>query len=197
MQIHYRFIADSESRVKLTRYTMHTKMKTFYWWNHWFWITAGWLALISLQQQPQSTQAMPIPFSSLETISTSLKSSLVQNDNSFQQTNDQQKVATGSKSAAAAAPMTFETSDTDDLHGGASELEAEKASEWLVKPSTKNETDGDVKPMGKSESDQSVVSAFTLSNVNSTNALNTSHTTTAATTLLTSVATTESNVMSR
>lgn len=197
-------IIDSLQIVNLTRKTVHNRMKKFYWWNHWFWITAVWLTFISSKQQ--SIQAMPIPFSSLETISTSLKSALVQNDNTFQQTNDQQKIATGSKSVNA-APMPFETSDTDDLHGGASELESEKVAEWLVKPTTKNETTADEPKMvgvklEKSENipndDQKVVRAFTLANVNSTNATNTTLMTTAATTtLLTSVSTTESNVMSR
>lgn len=143
---------------------------------------------------------MPASFSSLETISTSLKSALVQNDNSFQQTNEQQKIATGSKSV----PMTFETSDTDDLHGGASEIDVEKiakTSDWLVKPSTKNESSStaDSKPKYVSvnleknvnnQEPEDVIKSFTLSNVNSTNE---SAATTTSTTVLSSV--TESNAI--
>lgn len=81
---------------------------------HWFWITAIITGCIS---------ATPVPLSSYETISTSLKSALIQNDNSFQQTNDQQKIAVGTKSV----PLTFETSDTDDTFGGAAEIDAENS----------------------------------------------------------------------
>jgi hypothetical protein len=86
---------------------------TLYWWMHWFWITAIISGCISV--------ATPVPLSSYETISTSLKSALIQNDNSFQQTSDQQKITIGSKSV----PLTFETSDTDDTFGGAGEIDAE------------------------------------------------------------------------
>lgn len=58
-----------------------TKIR-FYCWTHWFWITCIILSPIS---------TVPLPLSSFETISTSLKSStslktsaLIQNDNSFQ-----------------------------------------------------------------------------------------------------------------
>lgn len=81
---------------------------------HWFWITAIISGCIS---------ATPVPLSSYETISTSLKSALIQNDNSFQQTNDQQKSTAGSKSV----PLTFETSDIDDTFGGAGEIDAENS----------------------------------------------------------------------
>lgn len=176
---------------------------TFYWWNHWFWITC---TVLLVQQHHQSAiYAMPMPasFSSLETISTSLKSALVQNDNSFQQTNDQQqKIATGSKSA----PMTFETSDMDDLHGGASEIDVEKiakTSEWLIKPSTKNESSNtaDNKPKFvsikleknvNSPIPEDIIKSFTLSNVNSTNE---NISTTMPTTMLSSV--TDSNAILR
>lgn len=172
---------------------------TFYWWNHWFWITCCSVLLV---QHQSAIYAMPASFSSLETISTSLKSALVQNDNSFQQTNDQQqqKVATGSKSA----PMTFETSDTDDLHGGASEIDVEKVaktSEWLMKPSTKNESSNtaDNKPKFvsvkleknvNSPKPEDIIKSFTLSNVNSTNE---NVSTTMPTTMLSSV--TDSNAI--
>lgn len=172
---------------------------TLYWWSHWFWITTLCLIYTSLQQQ-QFTQAMPIPFSSLETISTSLKSALIQNENSFQQTNDEFKIASGSKSVG--VPLPFETSDTDDLFDGASEVNAEnvaKTSEWLSKPN--NDTNSE-KPklvavnLDKSEhipNEPEILKSFTLSNVNSTNANNSS----LMTTVLTSVTTTESNAMSR
>lgn len=179
---------------KMKRYTLNYKM-TVYWWTHWFWITLLWLIFT------QSTNASPIPFSSHETISTSLKSALVQNDNSFQQTSDQQKIASGSKSV----PLTFETSDTDDIFGGSigSEIDAENAAknkDWLVKPSTKNETIiNSEKPkltsikldknitIPDTDTDEDLVKSLSLSNVNSTNAT--------ATTMLTSV--TEPNAMSR
>jgi hypothetical protein len=174
-------------------------MKTFYWWNHWFWITLVWFVTMSHQEQ-LSTLATPIPFSSFETISTSLKSALVQNDNSFQQNSDQQKIGVGSKNV----PMSFETSDVDDLHGGGfSDIEREKAVEWFVKPNPKDESNIEVgENLEKNKhipNDQSAAKTFTLSNVNtSTNALTETYTPTAATTLLTSVATsTESNVMLR
>lgn len=100
-------------------------MSLVYWfWKHWFWITAIITCCIS---------ATPVPLSSFETISTSLKSALTQNENTFQPAIDRQKVATGTKSV----PLTFETSDTDDVFGGASEIDAEniaKNREWLVKP---------------------------------------------------------------
>lgn len=179
---------------------------TFYWWNHWFWIT--WFStFLLLQQQHQSViYAMPMSFSSFETISTSLKSALVQNDNSFQQTNEQQKIATGSKSV----PLTFETSDTDDLHGGASEIDVEKISktnEWLAKPSTKNESSStaDNKPKFvsvkleknvNSPIPEDIIKSFTLSNVNSTNENASSQiSTTMPTTVLSSV--TASNAILR
>lgn len=96
-------------------------MNLMFWWTHWFWITAIIISYIS---------ATPVPLSSFETISTSLKSALVQNNNAFQQTNDQQKLPAGSKSV----PLTFETSDSDDVFGGASEIDSENAAknkDWL------------------------------------------------------------------
>jgi len=192
--IHYRL---KIFHIKLQRYTLNYKM-TFYWWNHWFWITCCSVLLV---QHQSAIYAMPASFSSLETISTSLKSALVQNENSFQQTSDQQqqqKIATGSKSA----PMTFETSDTDDLHGGASEIDAEKiakSSEWL---STKNESSNtaDNKPKFvsvkleknvNSPKPVDIIKSFTLSNVNSTN----ENVSTMPTTMLSSV--TDSNAILR
>lgn len=99
--------------IKLKRNVIRNKM-TLYWWMHWFWITAIITGCVS---------ATPVPLSSYETISTSLKSALIQNDNSFQQTNDQQKLAVGNKSG----PLTFETSDIDDTFGGAGEIDAENS----------------------------------------------------------------------
>lgn len=163
--------------------------------------------LLTLQSRSNITaMSVPASFSSLETISTSLKSALVQNDNSFQQTSDQQKIATGSKSV----PLTFETSDTDDLHAGASEIDAEKlakSSEWLVNASSKNETSStaDSKPkvvsveLDKSENNpksEDVIKSFTLSNVNSTKENSSSQqATTVSTTVLSSV--TETNAILR
>ncbi|CAG9801684.1 unnamed protein product [Chironomus riparius] len=174
---------------------------TFYWWNHWFWITCCFMLLVE-QQHQSAIYAMPASFSSLETISTSLKSALVQNDNSFQLTNDQQqKISTGSKSA----PLTFETSDTDDLRVGASEIDVEKivkTSEWLSeKHNTKNESSNtaDYKPKFvsvklemnvNSPKPEDIIKSFTLSNVNSTNE---NISTTMPTTMLSSV--TDSNAI--
>jgi hypothetical protein len=105
----FRLLLQKIFHIKLKRNVINNKM-TLYWWMHWFWITSITAGL-----------ATPVPLSSYETISTSLKSALVQSDNSFQQTNDQQKIATGSKSV----PLTFETSDIDDTFGGAGEIDAE------------------------------------------------------------------------
>lgn len=117
--------------MKVIKNTVISNKLTLYWWTHWFWITALFLH----QMMVLSVLSSPIPFSSLETISTSLKSALVQNDNSFQQTGDQQKIASGSKSAGVVVPLTFETSDTDDLFGVADEINAEniaKNDNWLA-----------------------------------------------------------------
>lgn len=172
---------------------------TLYWWTHWFWITALFAHV---------TLSSPVPFSSLETISTSLKSALVQNDNSFQQTGDQQKIASGGK---AAAPLTFETSDSDGVFGGADEVNAEniaKNDKWLVKPAANNSiisttqstttTTSTEKPnliSVKLEQSQNIPTNVIASlnggsNVNSTNA--TQKIATIATTMLTSI--TESNI---
>lgn len=113
MKISILFLLQKIFHIKLKRNVIRNKM-TLYWWMHWFWITtitAGF------------TSANAVPLSSYETISTSLKSALVQNDNSFQQTNEQQKISTGSKSV----PMTFETSDIDETFGGAGEIDAENS----------------------------------------------------------------------
>lgn len=132
-------------------------MGLVYWWTHWFWITSIIMSCLS---------ATPVPLSSYETISTSLKSALIQSENSFQQTNDQQKVAIGSKSV----PLTFETSDTEDIFGGASEIDAENSArnkEWLVKPS--DELKPKTAPV-ELESVPEVVASLILPNaVNSTN----------------------------
>jgi hypothetical protein len=101
----------------------------FYWYIHWFWITS----LIN------DVTSSPITFSSLETISTSLKSALVQNDNSFQQTDNQQKILSGGKSV----PLPFETSDTEDIFGGSRETYSEQAaknSDLIVKPRIRNDS---------------------------------------------------------
>jgi hypothetical protein len=157
--------------LKLKRNVINNKM-TLYWWMHWFWITAITAGMVN-----------PAPLSSYETISTSLKSALVQNDNSFQQTNDQQKVATGSKSV----PLTFETSDIDDTFGGAGEIDAENSAKNsdFAKPVHVS--------LEKSENiPEEVVAAITLPNaVNSTN----NATSQVATTVLSSV--TESGVVDR
>lgn len=94
-------------------------------WTHWFWITAIIFA--------SHVAATPLPMSSYETISTSLKSALIQNDNTFQSTSGQ-KVVPVSKSV----PITFETSDTDDVFGGAGEIDAEaiaRNQDFLATPS--------------------------------------------------------------
>lgn len=182
----------------------NTASITLYWWIHWFWITALFVHV---------TFSSPVPFSSLETISTSLKSALVQNDNSFQQTGEQQKIASGSKIAV---PLTFETSDSDGVFGGADEVNAEntaKNNDWLVKPTNKSNLDVSLtteatttttsteKPKlisVKLEQSQNippnVIASLNnggggSSNVNSTNATQTA---TIQTTMLTSV--TESNI---
>lgn len=187
--------------MKLKRNTASNNKMTLYWWTHWFWITALYSHV---------TVSLPVPFSSLETISTSLKSALVQNDNSFQQTGEQQKIATGSK---VAVPLTFETSDSDGVFGGADEVNAEniaKNDDWLVKPvsnksnldlsssTTTSTTTSTEKPKlisVKLEQSQNIPPNVIASlnnggrNVNSTNA---TQTTTIATTMLASV--TESNI---
>ena len=157
-------------------------MTLVYWWTHWFWITAIITCCIS---------ATPVPLSSYETISTSLKSALIQNENTFQQTDGQQKVASGSKSV----PLTFETSDTDDVFGGASEIDSEnsaKNKEWLVKPSDElQKMLVHVEVERNENSPAEVVPSLNLPNVNSTN----NQTSSVATTMLTSV--TESVVAGR
>jgi hypothetical protein len=191
--------------MKLMRNTASNNKMTLYWWTHWFWITALFAHV---------TVSLPVPFSSLETISTSLKSALVQNDNSFQQTGEQQKIASGSK---VPVPLTFETSDSDGVFGGADETNAEniaKNNDWLVKPAgnksnldvsissttpTATTTTSTEKPKLNSvklEQTQNIPPNVIASlnnggsNVNSTNATQTAAT--IATTMLTSV--TESNI---
>lgn len=150
-------------------------MTLVYWWSHWFWITAIIASCIS---------ATPVPLSSFETISTSLKSALVQNDNTFQQTSDQQKVTAGSKSV----PLTFETSDTDDVFGGASEIDAENAAkslDWHVKSSDELKPAPVHVTLEKNENvPTEVVSSLSLPNVVNSSSNSTSHT---ATTVLSSV----------
>lgn len=157
-------------------------MTLVYWWTHWFWITAIITCCIS---------ATPVPLSSFETISTSLKSALIQNENTFQQTSDQQKVASGTKSV----PVTFETSDSDDVFGGASEIDAENTArnkEWLVKPNDELQKMLVHVEVERDEKDKAeIVPSLNLPNVNSTN----NQTSSAATTMLTSV--TESGVIGR
>lgn len=150
-------------------------MSLVYWWTHWFWITA----IITTCR----TAATPVPLSSYETISTSLKSALVQNDNSFQQTNDQQKFVAVSKSV----PLTFETSDNDDVFGGASEIDAEniaKNKDWTVKPSDEMKPRAVHVQLETTESLSDIVASLSLPNaVNSTN----NSTSQLATTMLSSV----------
>ncbi len=158
-----------------------------YWWTHWFWITTLFI----------QTFSSPIPFSSLETISTSLKSALVQNDNSFQKSGDLQKMS-GNKIAV---PLTFETSDLDDVFGVASEVNAESIAKnddlmkrsYNKSSSTPPEPENTKKPKlisVKLEQSKNVstINSNSSSNVNSTNATQSQ----AATTMLTSV--TESNI---
>lgn len=168
--------------VKLEHNEIRSKMSLVYWWTHWFWITAIIVNHIS---------ATPVPLSSYETISTSLKSALVQNDNTFQQTEDQQKVVPGSRSV----PLTFETSDTDDVFGGAAVIDAEnsaKNEEWLIKPVDDTTRAPVHVKLEKSENVPSeVVASLSLPNVaNSTNISSSQ-----ATTMLSSV--TESIVVER
>lgn len=146
-----------------------SKMTRVYWWTHWFWITAMTLSCVA---------ASAIPLSSFETISTSLKSALVQNDNAYQQTNEQSKLTPGTKSV----PLTFETADSDDLFGGASELDAEnsaKNQDWL----SKAEPAKDVKLTHVELEKAEVVASLTLPNAVNTS----SNATQAATTMLSSV----------
>ena len=158
---------------KLKRNVMRNKMCLVYWWTHWFWITAISISCVS---------STPLPLSSYETISTSLKSALVQNENTFQSTNDQQKVAVGIKSV----PLTFETSDTDDTFGGSSEIDSEtiaRNKEFLVVPPPTSETKA---------SEVESISSLSLPNAaNSTNNASSQ----ASTTMLSSV--TESVVIGR
>lgn len=185
--------------MKLMRNTACNNKMTLYWWTHWFWITALFAHV---------TLSAPAPFSSLETISTSLKSALVQSDNSFQQTGDQQKISSGSK---AVAPLPSETSDSDDLFGVADEINAEniaKNNDWLRKPNNKSINNINVSSTTTTSTEKPKLISVKLeqsqnippdviaslnsggSNVNSTNATQTA--TTATTTMLTSV--TESNI---
>lgn len=170
---------------------------TLYWWTHFFWVTAFSTHMMVLSS--------PIPFSSLETISTSLKSALVQNDNSFQQTGDQQKITSGKS----VVPLTFETSDSDDLFGVADQINAEniaKNSDWLTKHEENkslNETASSTeKPKSisvKLEQSQSIHSSAdviasvnesnntNINNKNNVNSTNASQITTIATTMLTNL----------
>lgn len=160
--------------MKLRRNVIRSNMTLVYWWTHWFWVTAIMMRGIS---------ATPVPLSSYETISTSLKSALVQNDNTFQQASGQPKVTAGSKSV----PLTFETSDSDSVFGGAGEIDAEsiaKNTEWLSKPGEVVETTPMHDKLGSNETTPGeIVAALSLPNINSTNN-STSQTTT---TLLSSV----------
>lgn len=151
-------------------------MSLVYWWTHWFWITAIIV---------HSIAATPVPLSSYETISTSLKSALIQNDNSFQQTNGQQKIAVGSKSI----PLTFETSDSEVLIGIGSEIDSEniaKNQDWLVKPSEELQPKSIVHvKLDESENvPAEVVASLSLPNVVNSTKNSTSQ---AATTMLSSV----------
>lgn len=178
--------------MKVIRKTVLSNKMTLYWWTHFFWITAFSTHMVL---------SSPIPFSSLETISTSLKSALVQNDNSFQQTGDQQKITSGKS----VVPLTFETSDTDDVFGVADQINAENiaksSSDWLQTKPHKNlnesasSTETPKIVSVKSEQSQRpsvdvIVSPvnetnnYTNYNVNSTNA---SQITTIATTMLTNI----------
>lgn len=170
----------AEKTFKLKRNVFIGKMALVYWWTHWFWITA----VISAR----NLSATPLPFSSYETISTSLKSALIQNENSFQQTGEQQKITSKS------APVTFETSDTDDLFGGAGEIDAEntaKNKDFLTKPSDEQKSSPVHVELEKSENvPADVVASLSLPNaVNSTN----NSTTQVATTMLSSVTESASN----
>lgn len=164
---------------------MHTikHNMTLYWWTHWFWITA----IMSIQTQ---VSASPVPFSSFETISTSLKSALIQNENSFQQTSDQQKIATGSKSV----PLTFETSDIDEVFGDGLLIDSEniaKNNDFLSKPINEEIPAAEHIQLEQNENVPSeIVASLTLPNVNSTN-----NSTTVSTTMLSSV--TESDAIGK
>lgn len=150
-------------------------MTLVYWWTHWFWITA---IIVNC------TFASPVPLSSYETISTSLKSALIQNENTFQQTDGQQKATSGSRSV----PLTFETSDTDGTFGGAGEVDAEntaKNKDFLSKPIDELKKIPVHVQLEKNENVPSeVVASLSLPNVvNSTN----NSTSQVATTMLSSV----------
>lgn len=186
--------------MKLKRNTTNNNKMKLYWWTHWFWITALFAHV---------TISSPVPFSSLETISTSLKSALVQNDNLFQETGDQQKIASGTKISV---PLTFETSDSDDVFGGVDEVNAEniaKNSDWLVKSasnksisniniSSSTTTTSTEKPklisvkLEQSQNIPSDVIASLNSGGSSINSTNATQIATISTTMLTSV--TESNI---
>lgn len=130
---------------------IRSKMSLVYGWTHWFWITAIICGYVS---------ATPLPMSSYETISTSLKSALIQNDNTFQATGGQQKVAPAGKPV----PITFQTSDTDDVFGGGGEIDAEAIDrniDFLATPSSESPAE-----VEKSENLPSlVVAALNLPNV--------------------------------
>lgn len=100
-------------------------------------------------------------------------------------------MASGTKSV----PVTFETSDSDDVFGGASEIDAEntaKNKEWLVKPNDELQKMLVHVEVERDEKDKAeIVPSLNLPNVNSTN----NQTSSAATTMLTSV--TESGVIGR
>lgn len=159
---------------------IRNKTSLVYWWTHWFWITAIICAW--------HVSATPLPMSSYETISTSLKSALIQNDNTFQSAGGQQKVVPASKSV----PITFETSDTDDVFGGAGEIDAEaiaRNQDFLATPS--NVPQSTAKPENK-ENLPLVVAALNLPNAVDTANNSASH---VATTVLNTV--TESTAIAR
>lgn len=160
---------------------IRSKTSLVYWWTHWFWITAIICGHVS---------ATPLPMSSYETISTSLKSALIQNDNTFQSAAGQQKVVPAGKPV----PITFQTSDTDDVFGGAGEIDAEaiaRNQDFLVTPSSVTKSPAEVKTSENLPS--LVVAALNLPNVVADTANNTApH---VATTMLNTV--TESTVIGR
>lgn len=192
-KFNFNLLQNKLHHMKVIRKTVISNKMTLYWWTHFFWVTA-----ITTQMVLSS----PIPFTSLETISTSLKSALVQNDNSFQQTGDQQKITSGKS----VVPLTFETSDSDDLFGVADQINAEniaKNNDWLpmheqsVSNKNLNESASSTeKPKSISvKLEQSIPSSADViassvnetNNSNKVNSTNTSQITTVATTMLTNI----------
>jgi uncharacterized protein YkwD len=97
------------------------KMSLICWWIHWFWIIVS------------CASASAAPISSYETISTSLKSALIQNENAFPETSSPSKFNAVSRPVA----LLFDSTGTDEIATGVVKFNHENNenfSKTLVQP---------------------------------------------------------------